>query len=172
MKIISDWNRLEGATHLRDGVAQVQDFGVHLLDEGLQFIDGVEDLNTFGVGVEADLEGARHGGDPATELILGIGEALGHKVDWLIFLILVGLDGGGGGLEGTVLTFVAKRVQQFTVGGQETGSISFHLTTFLAQTEFHGKPVDLAMTAILIQIVRLVHMLLMAEQKKEIDLAA
>lgn len=139
----SVWNHLEGTTHLGDGIAQVQDLGVHLLDEGFQFINGVEDLNTLGVRVEADLEWAGHGRHPATELVLGISEALGHEVNGLVFLILVGLDGGGGGLEGTVLTLVAQGVQEFAVGGQETGSIGFHLSLLLAQTEFNGEPVYL-----------------------------
>jgi len=134
---------LERASQLGDGVGQVQDLRVHLVHQGLQLVNGVQNLDALGVRVEAHLEGTRHGADPATELVLGILEALGHVVDGLVLLVLVGLHGRGSGLEGTVLALVADGVQQLTVGAQESSAIGLDLTMFLAETELNSKPVDL-----------------------------
>lgn len=93
--------------------------------------------------VEADLEWPGHGRDPAAELFLGILEALGDVVDWLVFLVLVGLDGGAGRVKSAVLGLVADGVQQFSVGRQQTGTVGLDFVVFLAQTELYGEPVDL-----------------------------
>lgn len=90
-----------------NGIGQVQDLRVHLVHQGLQLVHRVEDLDALGVWVEAHLEGAGHAADPATELVLGILEALGHIVDGLVLLILVGLHCRRGGLEGAMLALVA-----------------------------------------------------------------
>lgn len=95
------------------------------------------------MGIEANFEGSGHGGHPTTELVFGIFETFGHIIDGLVFLILVGLDGGGSGFESTMFTFVGNGMQQFTVGGQKTSTISLDLTMFFAETEFNSKPVDL-----------------------------
>lgn len=116
---------------------------VHLMHQCLQFINGIENLNTFGVRIEAHLEGTRHGANPATEFILGILETLSHIVDGLIFLILIRLDSSNCGLEGTMLTLIADGMEQLTVGTQQTSTVGLHLTVLLAQTELNGEPVDL-----------------------------
>lgn len=134
---------LERAAQLLDSVGQVQDLGVHLVDQSLQLVHGVEDLDALGVRVEAHLEGTGHGADPATELVLGVLEALGHVVDGLVLLVLVRLDGRGGGLEGAVLALVADGVEQLAVGAQESGAVGLDLTVFLAETELNSEPVDL-----------------------------
>jgi len=134
---------LERASQLGDGVGQVQDLRVHLVHQGLQLVNGVQNLDALGVRVEAHLEGTRHGADPATELVLGILEALGHVVDGLVLLVLVGLHGRGGGLEGTVLALVADGMEQLAVGAQESSAVGLDLTVFLAETELNSEPVDL-----------------------------
>lgn len=48
---------LERAAQLLDGVGQVQDLGVHLVDQSLQLVHGIEDFDALGVRVEAHLEG-------------------------------------------------------------------------------------------------------------------
>lgn len=109
----------------------------------LQLINGIENLNTFGVRIEAHLEGTRHGADPATELILGILETLSHIVDGLIFLILIRLHCSHCGLEGAMLALIADGMEQLTVGAQQTSTVGLDLTVLLAQTELNGEPVDL-----------------------------
>lgn len=116
---------------------------VHLVHQCLQFVHRIENLNTFGVRVEAHLEGTRHGAHPTAELVLGILETLGHIVDGLILLILVGLHCSHSWLEGAMLALVADGVQQLAVGAEQTGTVGLNLTVLLAQTELHGEPVDL-----------------------------
>lgn len=130
---------------LANGIGQMQQFGVHLWNERFQFVHRVQDLNAFGVWVEAHLEWTRHGRHPATEFLLGIFEALRHVVDGLVFLVLVRLYGRGGWLEWTQFRFFAECVQQFTVRRQQTSAVGFDIVTtgFLAQTEFNGEPVNL-----------------------------
>lgn len=121
----------------------MEHFGVELRHERLQLVDRVQDLDALGVRIEADLEGTRHAGHPPTELLLGIFEALGDEVDWLILLILVRLDSCLCGVEWTVLGLVAHRVQQLAIGGQQTGTIGFDLVVFFAQAKLNCKPVNL-----------------------------
>lgn len=121
----------------------MQDLGVELSHQRVQFVDRVQDLDALGVWVESDLEGARHGGHPATELLLGVLEALGHIVDGLVLLVLVRLQRGGCGVEGAQLGLVADGVQELTVGRQETGSVRLDFAIFLAQAELDSEPVDL-----------------------------
>lgn len=130
---------------LFDCVRQVHHFCSEMCDERLQLFDGVklDNLDGLCVWIEAHLEGSRHGGHPLAELLLGILEALGHEVDWLILLVLVGLDSGGGWVEWTVLRLVAHSMQQLSVGGQESSAISFDLIVFFAQAELNCKPVNL-----------------------------
>lgn len=122
----------------------MQDLCVELGDQRVQFIDGVEDLDALGVRVESHLEGARHGGDPAPELLLGVLEALGHEVDGLVLLVLVRLQGGGGRIEGAQLGLVADGVQKLPVGGQQTGTVRLDFTILFAQSELDSEPVDLS----------------------------
>jgi hypothetical protein len=77
------------------------------------------------------------------ELLLGIFEALGDVVDGLVLLVLVGLDGCEGGLEGPVLGLVADGVQQLSVGGEQTGAVSLDLIVLLAETKLNSEPVHL-----------------------------
>lgn len=133
----------ERLSQLGDRISQMQDLGVQLRHQGIELVDGVEHFNALGVWVEAYLERPGHGRDPAAELLLGILEALGDVVDWLIFLVLVGLDGGAGRLECAVLWLVTDGVQQFSVSRQQTGTVSLDFVVFLAQTELYGEPVDL-----------------------------
>lgn len=134
---------LERASQLGDGVGQMQNLRVHLVHQSLQLVDGVQHLDALGVRVETHLEWTRHGAHPATELVLGILEALGHIVDGLVLLILVGLHGGGCGLEGAVLALVADGMEQLTVGAQESSTVGLDLTMFLAETELNSEPVNL-----------------------------
>lgn len=134
---------LEWTPQLVNGIGQVQNLRIHLMDQCVQLVHGVQDLDALGVWVEAHLEWTRHGADPATELILGILEALGHIVDGLIFLILVRLHSCDCRLEWTMLALVANRVQQLTVGAQQTGAVGLDLAVFLAETELNSEPVDL-----------------------------
>lgn len=110
----------------------MQHFGVQLRHERFQFVDRVQDLNTFGVRIEANFEWTRHAGDPSTELLLGIFEAFGDEIDGLIFLILIRLNSCLCWVEWTVLGLVAYSVQQLAVGRQQTGAICFDLVVFLA----------------------------------------
>lgn len=134
---------LEWTPQLLDGIGKMQDFGVHLVDKSLQFVDRVEDLDAFGVRIEAHFEWTRHGAHPATELVLGILEALGYIVNGLILLILIRLHSCGSRLKGAMLALVADGMQQFTVGAQETSSVGLDLAVFLAETELNSEPVDL-----------------------------
>lgn len=95
------------------------------------------------MGIETYFEGSGHSGYPTTELVLGIFETFGYVVNGLVFLILIGLYGGGCGFECTMFTFVGDGMQQFAVRGQETSTISLDLAMFFAQTEFNSEPVDL-----------------------------
>ena len=103
----------EGLAELVDGVREVQHFGVELRHQRLELVDRVQHLDALCVWVESHLEGSGHGGHPATELLLGVLEALGHVVDGLVLLVLVGLQGGGRGIEGSQLGLVAHGVQEF-----------------------------------------------------------
>lgn len=134
---------LEWTPQLLNGIGQMKYLRVHLMHQCLQLIDRVENLDAFGMRIEAHLERTRHGADPATELVLGILETLGHVVDGLIFLILIRLHGGDGGLECAMLALVADGVEQLAVGAQQTGTVGLDLTVLLAQTELDGEPVDL-----------------------------
>lgn len=93
--------------------------------------------------VEANLERTRHVRYPSTELLLGILEALGNEVDRLILLVLIRLDSCLCRVEWAVLGLVAHCVQQLTVGGQQTGTVSFDLVVFFAQAELNCEPVNL-----------------------------
>lgn len=121
----------------------MKDLGVKLSDQRVQLVHRVQDLDPFRVRVESHLEGSRHGGHPATELLLGVLEALGHVVDGLVLLVLVRLQRRGCGVEWAQLRLVADRVQELTVGRQQTGTIGLDFTIFLAQTELDSEPVDL-----------------------------
>lgn len=133
----------EGLAQFVDGIRQVQDLSVELCHECVQLVDRVQDLDALRVRVESHLEGSRHGGHPATELLLGVLEALGDVVDGLVLLILVRLEGGGGGVEGAQLGLVADGVQELTVGGQEASAVRLDFAIFLAETELDSEPVDL-----------------------------
>lgn len=126
-----------------DRVCQVQDLCVELGDQRVHLLHGVEHLDGLRVRVEAHLEGSRHARHPSAELLFGVLEALRHIVDGLVLLVLVRLDGRLCRLEGAQLGFVADRVQQFTVGGQQTGSVRLDFAILLAQAELDGEPVDL-----------------------------
>lgn len=123
----------------------MQQFGVHLCDEGVQFVNRVQHLDTFGVRVESHFERTRHGRDPSSEFLLGILETFGYIVDGLVFLVLVRLDGCRGRFEWSQLRFVAQSVQQFTVGRKQTGTVGLDIVaaSLLAQTELNGEPVNL-----------------------------
>lgn len=121
----------------------MQHLGVELMHQGVQLVDGVEHLDAARVRVEAHLEWTRHGRHPAPELVLGVLEALGDIVHRLVFLVLVGLDGGDGRLEGSELGFVAQSVEQLTVGAQEAGAVGLDLSGLFAQAKFNRKPVYL-----------------------------
>lgn len=127
------------------GVGQVHHLRSQLRHESLQLFDRVQlnDLDALGVGVEADLEGARHLGHPLAELLLSVFEALGDEVDWLILLILVRLDSCGRRIEWTVFWLVTHGVQQLAVSGQQTGAVGFDFVVFLAQAELNCEPVNL-----------------------------
>lgn len=125
----------------------MEDFGVELVDERLELVDGVEHLHAAGVGVEAHLEGPRHVRHPTPELVLGVLEALGDVVDRLVLLVLVGLDGRRGGLEGPQLGLVAERVQKLAVRAEEARAVRLHVALFLAKAELHGEPVYLPKNA-------------------------
>lgn len=60
------WSLEMRALELLDGVGEVQHLRVQLPDESLQLVHGVEHFHALGVGVEAHLEGSRHGGHPAS----------------------------------------------------------------------------------------------------------
>lgn len=93
----------------------MEDFRVHLLYQCIQFVDGVQNFDAFGVWVEAHLEWTRHGRHPTTEFIFGIFKTLGNIVDGLVFLILVGLHGSGGWFESAMFALVADGMQEFAV---------------------------------------------------------
>lgn len=93
----------------------MKQFGVHLCNDGVQFVDRVKHLYSLRVWVESDLERTRHSRHPSTELLLGIFETLGHIVDGLILLVLVGLDGCRGWLEWSQLGLIAESMQKLTV---------------------------------------------------------
>lgn len=133
----------EGLAQFVDGIRQVQDLGVELCHECVQLVYRVQDLNALRVRVESNLEGSRHGGHPATELLLGVLEALGDVVDGLVLLILVRLERSGGGVEGAQLGLVADGVQELTIGGQEASTVRLDFAIFLAETELDSEPVDL-----------------------------
>lgn len=78
------------------------------------------------------------------EFIFGIFETFSYIIDRLVFLVLVGLHGGGRGLKGSELRLVAERVQQLADGGQESGAVRLQLLVLLAQAELHGEPVYLS----------------------------
>ena len=132
-----------GRLQLVDGVRQVEHLSVELVDEGLQLVHGIQHLDAPRVRVEAHLEGSRHVGHPAPELVLGVLEALRDEVDGLVFLVLVGLDGGQGRLEGPQLRLVAEGVQKLPVGAEQPGAVGFHGAVLFAKTELHCEPVDL-----------------------------
>lgn len=127
------------------GVGQVHHFCSELRHESLQLFDWVQlnDLDALGVGVEADFEGARHLCNPLAELLLGVFEAFGDEVDWLVLLILVRLDCGGCRVEWTVFWLVTHGMQQLAVSGQQTGAVRFDFVVFLAQAELNCEPVNL-----------------------------
>lgn len=126
-------------------VRQVHHFCSQLCHESFQLFDRVQlnDFDAFGVGVEADFEWTRHLGDPFAELFLGVFEAFGDEVDWLIFLILVRLNSCACWVEWTVFWLVAHGMQQLSISGQQTGAVGFDFVVFLAQTEFDCEPVNL-----------------------------
>lgn len=140
--------RPEGALDCRrlqlvDGVGQVEHLGVELVHEGLQLVHGVQHLDAPRVRVEAHLEGSRHVGHPAPELVLGVLEALRDEVDGLVFLVLVGLHGGYGRFEGPQFRLVAEGVQQLSVGAEQAGAVGLHGAVLLAKAELHCEPVHL-----------------------------
>lgn len=142
---VQELPHLERTPQLLNSIGQMKNLRVHLVHQCLQFVHRVENLNALGVRVETHLEGTRHGAHPTAELVLGILETLGHIVDGLILLILVGLHSSHSGLEGAMLALVADGVQQLAVGAEQTGTVGLHLTVLLAQTELDGEPVDLPM---------------------------
>lgn len=109
---LEDW----GSLHFVDGVREVQHLCVQLLHQGFQFLHGIQYLDPSCMRVEPDLEGSGHLGDPPSELVLHVLNAVSHVVDRLVLLVLVGLDSGASRVEWSVFWFVGEGVQELSVG--------------------------------------------------------
>lgn len=136
---LEDW----GSLHFVDGVREVKHLCVQLVHQWLQLLYGIQYLDPSRVWVEPDLEGSGHLGDPPSEFVFHVVDAVGHVVDGLIFLILVGLDSGGSGIEWSVLWLVRESVEELSVGAEESSSVHFGFAAFFAETEFYCEPVNL-----------------------------
>ena len=87
-----------------------------------------------------------HGSDReliVPDFILHVVERLGHEVDLLEVLVIVGLDSGHVGVEGQYLRLVGHGVLELPVGRQETGPVGPQLAALTAQPELDREPIQL-----------------------------
>lgn len=61
----------------------------------------------------------------------------------MVLLVLVGLERGGGGLEGSQLGLVTEGVKELPNGRQQSCAVGLQLLVLLAETELYSEPVDL-----------------------------